>query len=291
MNNILNTIKFISNHPLNSFGLFSAIYKFFSWQILKRLFDYPKNVYIFNSVKFKAELGVINSSGIYYVSLMEFDEMMFLISYTKSSDVLCDIGANIGTYSITLGLLTKCKVFAFEPDEVNFNRLKNNVELNDLDNIIIKKIACSDKVGKIGFSQDKSAISHIKLSNKKNLVDTTTIDYFFDYQNSLNYPTIIKIDCEGFESLIVKGMLEVLNSKNKPNVVLIELRGHGLKYGYDELEIYNSLIKLGYKSYGFDGTKLILYEIKKYEERDFIFINDYDYVIDRLNQYKLNPII
>src|SRR5206468_150350 len=52
-------------------------------------------------------------------------------------DVLFDVGANIGLYSLFAAKLEpSCRVVAFEPESNNFSSLCRNVLLNRLDNVI-----------------------------------------------------------------------------------------------------------------------------------------------------------
>ena len=48
----------------------------------------------------------------------------------KSDEVMWDIGANIGLYSLYAARAKGLKVFAFEPESTNFARLNNNINLN-----------------------------------------------------------------------------------------------------------------------------------------------------------------
>jgi len=277
---LLNILKFIAYHPLTKRGYISAIWKFTSWQFLIRL-NILKTVSINNLVKFKAVKGVVNSSGIYYVTLMEYNEMRALFQYCRKDDVLMDVGANIGTYSIFLSYLTGCKSFGFEPDISNYSLLKANIELNDVSKLVkIHNLALADKPGEIGFESGKDAISHINVASN-NIVKCTSLD-FFCHNNNV-FPSIVKVDVEGFESLVFEGFLETLNSFSKPEVMLIELRGHGNKYGYDEKQLFNNLLHLGYTAltinFNPDTSSKI---VTTYSKGDFFFVRNVTNFMSRL---------
>ena len=57
----------------------------------------------------------------------------------KTGDVIYDIGANIGQYSLYPAKLLKgdCKVYAFEPEALNFAKLNYNIKLNDLSKSVL----------------------------------------------------------------------------------------------------------------------------------------------------------
>jgi hypothetical protein len=77
----------------------------------------------------------------------ELEDSEMLYKLVKNNDVIFDIGANIGWYSIHLSKkLTGANIYSFEPIPETFSKLKRNVELNKMDNINIVNIAFSDKV-------------------------------------------------------------------------------------------------------------------------------------------------
>ena len=67
----------------------------------------------------------------------------------SSGDIVIDIGANIGYFTL---IMAKCirengKVFSFEPEPKNFELLKKNVEINNYSNVILEKKAIGKKTG------------------------------------------------------------------------------------------------------------------------------------------------
>ena len=82
-------------------------------------------------------------------------------SEIKSGDIILDVGANIGMY--TLNAAKKVgksgKVYSFEPDPVLFSNLKKNVIENNHSNVILVNKAASNKNGfqKWASSSEKNA--------------------------------------------------------------------------------------------------------------------------------------
>ena len=67
----------------------------------------------------------------------------------KRGDVVLDVGANVGYYTL---IFAECvgetgKVFAFEPDPTNFALLKKNIEANGVKNVVLVQKAVSDTTG------------------------------------------------------------------------------------------------------------------------------------------------
>ena len=70
--------------------------------------------------------------------------------HVKRGDVVLDLGANIGYFTLILPRLVgeEGKVFAFEPDPENFALLKKNVEINSYQNVVLVQKAVSNRNGK-----------------------------------------------------------------------------------------------------------------------------------------------
>ena len=77
---------------------------------------------------------LLSINGIYE----EFETELVSKEISKN-DVVVDIGANIGYYTLIFAKLVgeNGKVFAFEPDPSNFALLKKNVELNGFRNVVL----------------------------------------------------------------------------------------------------------------------------------------------------------
>ena len=61
-----------------------------------------------------------------------------------------DVGANIGYFTLlTAKIVQHGRVYAFEPEQTNFELLSKSVSLNDLQNVAIYQKALSAKEGLI----------------------------------------------------------------------------------------------------------------------------------------------
>ncbi len=152
--------------------------------------------------------------------------------------VIYDIGANIGLYSILAAILNpETKVFAFEPEEHNFSALVRNIELNNLNNCHPIQIALGDTDGPIGFTfQDGGPgvgghrVSYGNSADSTNMqMAVSTVDKLVN-QRRVPPPDLIKIDVEGYEFHVLRGMTGILTDV-KP-VILLELHeGFLINYG------------------------------------------------------------
>lgn len=132
-----------------------------------------------------------------------------------------DVGANIGLMSLlfarTVG--NAGTVHAFEPSVFANNLLRENIGLNGLGNIRVRRAAVSDTVGKTSFvNPDPASISSfnygslslahsIRNARGENVeTDQVTVDSI-----DLHECDFIKIDVEGFEAAVVRGALRTID--------------------------------------------------------------------------------
>jgi FkbM family methyltransferase len=191
------------------------------------------------------------------------------------NQIVLDIGANIGYYALmeakTVG--PNGKVYAVEPVPKNFKVLKENVEMNELNNVELFNIALGDKdcITKMHVST-KSNWSRIA---KKNIpdkieetisVEMTTVDKFI---KNKKVPTFIRMDVEGYEVNILKGMQKLIKQKNLDIFV----------------EFHPQLISIADIKYFFENLEGNQFQIKYYFMNPHLFQNpltEFSYV--HLNQ-------
>lgn len=142
-----------------------------------------------------------------------------LLQELEEDDVFYDVGANTGLYSLFAA--KKCsEVVSFEPYPPNTKVFRKDISRNGLSNVELYEIALSDSNGKITFSQPaeedigygSSSIVNKETENSIE-VPTKTGDNLIS-ENNLSPPTVIKIDVEGSEPLVIDGLEESLSKSN-----------------------------------------------------------------------------
>ena len=157
----------------------------------------------------------------------------------KQGDIVVDIGANIGRYTIISSkrVGTNGKVVAIEAHPGNFEMLNRNIKLNQLTNVIPLNYAAYSKETKIKLyvpdEESGYTIYHtlMERTGKKFVeVDAITLDYLLLQLNGIRdgvegvEVNWIKIDVEGAEFEVLKGAANIL-SKSKDIALLIEVHG------------------------------------------------------------------
>lgn len=231
----------ILNHPLNKDKKFKAFLRFIKWQIASRLTNLPM-IFSFatrSELVIKKKLTV--ATGNYYCGLFEFEEMAFILHYLKEDDVFVDIGANIGSFTVLAANEVGAKSIAVEPIPTTFSELETNVRLNGIeDRVSLHNIALGHKESKIEITEKLGAMNHIALESDKNTLEVL-VKPFYMIVNKIKH-LIVKIDVEGFEMMVLKGMKNAF-SYNEVDVVIIETNNSGVKYGFSDNDIYNFFLQ------------------------------------------------
>jgi FkbM family methyltransferase len=132
----------------------------------------------------------------------------------KKGDSVVDVGANVGYYTLLFSNLVgpSGKVYAFEPDPINFDHLKKNIELNKATNIIAEQKAVSSHSGIVKlFLHGTDNVSHtivkdVYKGSKCIDVESVILHEYFDGINI----DFVKIDAEGADDEIIYSMIKGL---------------------------------------------------------------------------------
>ena len=145
----------------------------------------------------------------------------------KPGACFVDVGAHHGYYSLMASRLVLpggC-VLAFEPEPSNFARLQDNVALNHSSNVVAIQGAVGQHVGTatLHVADRGNSGSHSLAANVDTVaqieVPLTTLDTVLD---SMGWPTVslVKIDAEGAELIVLSGMAELIHRNPALCVVL-----------------------------------------------------------------------
>ncbi len=140
----------------------------------------------------------------------------------KEGDIVIDIGAHIGRYTITSSkqIGKTGKVVAIEADPDNFQLLKRNIALNKLTNVLPLNYAVFSTRTRMKLYEQSASAKYNSLmlaraAESKNYVEVNadTLDNILK-QNGVNQVNWIKIDVEGAEYEVLKGSAETLSGGN-----------------------------------------------------------------------------
>jgi len=141
--------------------------------------------------------------------------------YVGKGDVVYDIGAHVGFYTLTASALVGSQgtVVSFEPLPRNLDYLIRHVSLNSLENVRILAAACTDENGLAGFEVNRKGHAQGHLSEGRNLyISTVTLDKVWE-REAFPSPDHMKIDVEGGERNVLRGGADVIQ-KFHPTIFL-----------------------------------------------------------------------
>jgi FkbM family methyltransferase len=157
----------------------------------------------------------------------------WLHSFTPG-DVFVDVGANIGLYSLYAGVIGKAQVYAFEPEAQNYVELCRNVMLNGADGDVAAYCAAiTDRETEFsrlllsalgpGLSEHDFGEPSRPRAGKPG-PSQGCIGFSLDYlveSKAVPEPDHVKIDVDGHEGKVVKGMARLI-ARGVPRTLLLE---------------------------------------------------------------------
>ena len=162
--------------------------------------------------------------------------MYWIRNYINPDDVVYDVGANVGAYSLLIGKIVedgKGRVYAIEPESSNYSALNKNIALNLLtDKVVAYSFAFGDsrRASKFYLSSGipgSSLHSIDKPESDRNVfvpyhiqgVLLESMDEFV-CQKDIEFPNHIKIDVDGVEKMIIRNMSSVLADKRLKSLMI-----------------------------------------------------------------------
>jgi FkbM family methyltransferase len=237
-------------------------------------------------------ISYINPKYIFFFKfkdlIYEYPLPIIMAKIIKEGDIVVDIGANQGQYTIFLSKLVgqKGKVYAFEPDPRNFLILKHRTR--KLKNVIIERKAVGNKNSKVKFYLDKFlSMSTIYKGTTTSPIACLEIhmvsldEYFLGFKRDI---ALVKMDVQGSEPLVLDGMKRLIK---KVKLLILELWPYGLKVaGFEPSDIINRLILNDFKIIYIDEDfYVITRNIEKYVNIDHKNIYYYINIIEINKNY------
>lgn len=158
----------------------------------------------------------IHDGGIGFTLFLQGEYTLTRVSeirgVVKEGDVVIDIGANIGYFTVLLANLVgpEGKVYAFEPDPRNFYLLQRTIARNGWTHVIAEQKAVSNEAGELSLYQTQSWASNTltpgaHISTVK--VQVVTLDDFLPDEPHISF---VKMDMDGSEPLALQGMAQLI---------------------------------------------------------------------------------
>ena len=234
------------NHPLGRRDRIGTLARIFRWQVGSRLLKAPVAMPFVDGTRLLVSTGMHGATGNIYVGLMEFEDMTFTAHLLLEGDLLLDVGANVGVYSL-LAAGRGAMALAMEPVPTTYTKLLDNISLNRYCALIdARNIGVGSKRGELHFSTTTGPTNHVLVEEDTSGCSTCAAVDTLDSIAAGFMPVMIKIDVEGFETEVLRGAQNLL-AQDTLKALVIELNGLGARYGFNDYDIHNQLITYGFQ--------------------------------------------
>ena len=196
------------------------------------------------------------------------EELLILPKIIKPDDIVVDIGANIGVYTIFISRLlsdTGC-ILSFEPIPDTCDILRNNVKKLCCKKAKVFQLALTDNKGTVEMvvPKDENGVENFYLSHIQQIsansvnynsleINAETLDNILEENGSR--VDFIKCDAEGAELLVFQGSKASI--KKFLPTIMCEISGGHKKYGYTTEDVFNFFWDRDYYSYILKNNALV----------------------------------
>jgi FkbM family methyltransferase len=173
----------------------------------------------------------------------------WLAQNVRPDDLLCDVGANIGIYTVLAAALG-ARVAAFEPHVGNADSLVDNVALNGLsERVDVYSIALHDTTG-FGPFNYYSLVRGTSQSQYRAVEDDSgnrfapvgrEMKWGVPFDSLGLQPDLVKIDVDGNEPAVLDGMAATLGATSRPRSVQVEVNAR------NGIEVRPRMERFGYR--------------------------------------------
>ncbi len=285
VSSLLSTLGFIAHHPANRKRRLRALATFFAWQAWKRTTHRPVTATYRRGLRVRVYPDSKSGSLALYTGLPEYDDMLFTERFLKPGDVVIDVGANIGLYTLLAASRTgDGRVVALEPHPVAAERLRENVALNRFQNVEVRAEAAGAEAGSAQLTANLDTINHIVSGGHTDGTINVPVLTLDSLVASGAQVALVKVDAEGFEAAVLAGAGRLLRDR-AVMAWIVEIRGLGDRYGSDDERILGEFERFGYLPFRYNADRNELSSAERPNgeaEWNLIFIRDVDEVRRRL---------
>lgn len=174
------------------------------------------------------------------------------MSFLKPVDVVFDIGANVGLYTVLLSKKVgdAGQVIAFEPEARTYEHLMENLKLNERKNVRCFRKALGERTGQASLFTGSvigggSLVHQQGGGNGEEVVEIAQGDELVAAEK-LPTPRAVKIDVEGYEHAVIQGLRHTL-SEPGCEMLCCEIHPSMLPAGVTPESVLSLVDSLGFK--------------------------------------------
>jgi FkbM family methyltransferase len=203
----------------------------------------------------------LDRTGYFLGRFYDLATQQFMRETVSPGDTFVDIGANIGMLTLLAARLVgpRGKVIAFEPNADVYRQLQHHVHRNKLENVSINPVGLGDIEKSLTlkvWAKNKGWGTFGTLSSEEQGLLTA------EYQSrvvlgdnvleiSSGTPTIIKIDVEGFECQVLRGLAKTLRA-HRPTIITELIPENLARGGSSPAELFEIMETYHYQPFALD---------------------------------------
>lgn len=188
-------------------------------------------------------------------------ELAHLARWVKPGDLVVDVGAHYGAYSLPLARLVGDEglVLAVEPSSHARGVLARNLEINDFHNVQVLPLALGEQAatGVLRVHADRSRASLALAAEDAVGTEDVQVARLDDVVPAGRSVAFMKVDVEGHELLALRGATAVLE-RDRPVVIFEQLSTLAVKAGLPARGAWDLLAERGYRMHAVTGDGELL---------------------------------
>jgi FkbM family methyltransferase len=193
---------------------------------------------------------------LFYLGNSEPESAGFISGFLKPGMVFFDVGAHIGEYTLigSRGVGPTGAVHAFEAQPDTFALLKRNCATNRAENVKLNRAAVCERQGEVEFDisaepamSSMAAAVDVERKRARIRVPGITLDQYCQTHDT--WPSLLKIDVEGAELLVLRGAADLLRRPpgSAPAIIFECVNFTYVRFGYDRETVVTYLNSFGYE--------------------------------------------
>jgi FkbM family methyltransferase len=274
----------ILNHPLNKGHPVKALSRFAKWQWKSRTVGSDIVPFVDNT-KLMIRRGLHSATAQHYCGLADFEEMGFVLHALRPKDLFFDVGANVGVYSVLAGV-TGADVVAFEPCFETYQRLLTNLTINHMrERVEAHNCAVGANWGEEVFiTSTLGSCNFVCAPGEPPMEGSETV---LMRTLDVSWPKpgpegiiVLKVDVEGYEKDVMDGGANTFQAAHA--VIMELLNGSGTRYGYDDWDLHERMLDMGFRLHRYDPFTRELRETDEIIGGNNLYVRDAEFVRERL---------
>lgn len=195
--------------------------------------------------------------ALHRLGVMGTSERRVLASLIRPGMTVVDVGANIGLYSVHLARLVgpSGRVISFEPDPELVECLRVNCAANAVSNVTVNPCALGSAPGRLVLSRLtlNSGDNHLGTAGDPTFRRPVEVEVVpLDVREPGLRPDFVKIDVQGWELNVLKGMEGILRAAPRVGIFLEICPKWLRRAGDSPEELYDFLAGLGMRVFALD---------------------------------------